>query len=101
MTDGGPILKFNQGDWGGEGSTDRQTVEIPLVGRNGWEPATATDLRNIFFDDDSVAIEQNFVARDVESGVAGKPCSTVVDDVARLNVVQEKSVILAGRGGST
>ncbi len=89
-------LKFNRGDWGGEGWTDRQTVKIPLVGRNGWEPATATDLRNIFLDDASVVIKRDFAALDVESGVAGKPSSTVVHDVVRLEIVQEKSVILAG-----
>jgi hypothetical protein len=55
------VLKFNRGDWGGEGRTDREPFKIPLVVGYAWEPAPATDLSNIFLNFYSEAIERDLV----------------------------------------
>jgi hypothetical protein len=39
-------------------------------------------------------IEGDFVAVDVESGVAGTPSLTAVHDVVQLEIVEEKSVFV-------
>ncbi len=53
--------------WGGK----RVSEEIPLVGGYVWEPAPATDLRNMFFDVVLMKIEFGLVQFDVKAGVAG------------------------------
>ncbi len=72
------------------------SVEIPLVGRYGWEPAPATDLSNIFLNCESMEIEGVLVTFNVETGVAGKPSTRVIDNVVQLEIVEEKSIFGAG-----
>ena len=65
----------------------RVSAEIPLVGRYGWEPASATDLSNTFFNSSLMKIEFGSVKFDVKPGVAGKPSARAVDTVINLKII--------------
>ena len=72
------------------------SFEIPLVGGYVWEPAPATDLRNMFLDVLLMKIEGGLVQFDVKTGVAGKPSTRIIYDVVRLKIVEEYSCVDVG-----
>ena len=61
-----------------------------------WEPAPATDLRNMFLDVLLMKIECGLVQFDVKAGVAGKPSTRIIDDFVGLKIVEEYSCVGVG-----
>ncbi len=61
-----------------------------------WEPALATDLRNMFLNVVLMKIEGGLVQFDVKASVAGKPSTRIIHDVVRLEIVEEYSCVDVG-----
>ncbi len=73
------------------------SVEIPLLGEYVWEPAPATDLRNMFFNVLLMEIEICLVQWNVKAGEAGKPSTRIrIDNLVGLEIVEQYSCVDVG-----